>query len=195
MFSLGFYKRRGEATARRAAASGARVGHGYGRSHEDEELVEEQVEDIDNPDPSVYAVHGWAMVPAGARGAARGARAGASVSEAAAEASQTTSDVVKLLGIGFFVWLGFKYVLPEFIGAGKETKRATHDYSMVGRHERERREDRNERLRRDRERYDLSTKNKDAEFEAEDDHPRFRVGNVPSRVVDDDVVDGVFITR
>lgn len=191
MFSLGFYKRRGEATARRAAAvSGARVGHGYGR-HEDEELVE----DVNNPDPSVYAVHGWAMVPASARGADGGARAGASVSEAAAEASQTTSDVVKLLGIGFFVWIGLKYVLPEFVGAGKETKRATHDYSMVGRHERERREDRNLRLRRESEQYERSRKAGNAEFEEEDDHPRFRVGNVPSRVVDDDVVDGVFITR
>ncbi len=59
----------------------------------------------------------------------------------------TTSDVIKLLGWGLLGWVALKYVVPEFVGAAGHTKRKTHEYSMIDRRERERREDRNDEKR------------------------------------------------
>lgn len=57
-------------------------------------------------------------------------------------ASNTTMDVIKVLGVGFLGYLALKHVVPMFIGAASETKKKRHEYDMIDRHERERREDR-----------------------------------------------------
>lgn len=88
-------------------------------------------------------------------------------------ASNTTMDVIKVLGIGFLGYLALKHVVPSFVGAASETKKKRHEYDMIDRRERERREEREEARRADREQQKKATRGSyyndgeiiDAEFE------------------------------
>lgn len=102
--------------------------------------------------------------------------------DAVTSASNTATDVIKVLGIGFLGFVALKYVFPTFIGAASETKRKKHEYSMIDRHERERREDRSDRIRRERaiEARDAQRGSYFGDGEAYDAEP-IHVGHVPAR--------------
>lgn len=60
------------------------------------------------------------------------------VSSAVNSVSDTSSNVITALGVGFGLYLALQYVVPNLLGAATQTKRAARTYREAGgpRHER-----------------------------------------------------------